>query len=286
MQAKNELREQMTAIVKQQLKSTDGDRVVKLSDGKSIYYDGRHYDLMYRHSYSYSTLFDSGHDFYLGMAKQHGDPILELCCGNGRVSIPLANAGYRVTGIDISASMLEEGRKRSDQVEWIQADVQNFELDKQFSLIIFPLNSLGHLLSLEAVESCFACVRRHLKPEGRFIIDLENYFCNQEHLSHFFQAKTRSLFSIYPDPDGRGTIIVTEESEFDWSEQIWRINFFFRVAGQEEEILEQLTVRSYFPQELKALLKLSGFKIEENFGDYDRTPFSLQSPLNLLVCRL
>jgi SAM-dependent methyltransferase len=277
MQISNELKKQAS------LATTD--KVIKISEGKSIQYDGRHYDLMYRHSFSYATLFNSGHDFWLDMAKQCDGPILELCCGNGRISIPLADEGYQVTGIDISASMLEEGKKRSSEVEWIQGDVQNFEIDKQFSLIIFPINSLGHLLSFEAIESCFSCVRKHLKPEGKFIIDLTNS-CHQEYLSCLFQPKTRNLFSIYPDPDGSGTIIVTEESEFDWAKQVWTVNFFFKLAGQEEEIIEQVTLRSYFPQELKALLKFSGFKVEDHFGDYNRASFTAQSPLNLLVCRL
>jgi ubiquinone/menaquinone biosynthesis C-methylase UbiE len=277
MQISNELTKQANSAMTEQ--------TTKLCKSESIVYDGRHYDLMYQHSYSYATLYSSGHDFWLDMAKRHGEPILELCCGTGRIGIPLAEAGFQVTGIDISASMLEEGRKRSNQVEWIQADVQSFKIHQQFSLIIFPLNSLGHLLNLDAVENCLSCVRKHLKPEGRFVIDLENY-CNQDNLSYFLQPKTRNLFSIYPDPDGNGTIVVTEEGEFNWAEQVLKINFFFRVAGQEEETLEKMTLRSYFPQELKALLKLNGFEVEDHFGDYDRTPFTSQSPLNLLVCRL
>jgi SAM-dependent methyltransferase len=284
MQIDSDLKKQVDSTVERLQGSSEGESVIKLSEMESIHYDGRHYDLIYRNFYPDPNLFNSDLPFWIDIASQYGESILALCCGNGRLAIPLAEKGSQVTGIDISSSMLEVARKNSSQVEWIKADVRNFELDKKYSLIIFPPNSIGHLLELEAIEDCFSCVRKHLNPEGRFIIDLDNN-CTQESLDFFF-SQTRNLYSVYPDPDGKGTVVVTYEGEFDLTEQIWKQKLFFRLLGQEKEFLEEVTYRMYFPKELEALLKYNGFTIESRFGSYDKTPFTSQSPRQLIICRL
>ncbi|MDM3844904.1 MAG: class I SAM-dependent methyltransferase [Aphanizomenon gracile PMC638.10] len=261
----------------------DSESGTKISDHESIHYDGRHYSLVYENNYLEPNFLVSDIPFWIDMANRYGDPILELCCGNGRIAITLAEKGWQLTGVDISESMLKEARIKCSSVEWIQADVQNFALDKQFSLIIFPLNSVGHLSDLQSVENCLKLVRKYLQPNGRFIIDLENYL-NPDCLE-FFLSKTRNLFSVYEDPDGKGTVIVTYENEVDWPQQTWIWKLFFRLAGQKKEIVEETKVRLYFPKELDILLKYNGFTIEHQFGDYDLTPFTSQSPRQLLICR-
>jgi SAM-dependent methyltransferase len=261
----------------------DSESGTKISDHESIHYDGRHYSLVYENNYLEPNFLVSDIPFWIDMANRYGDPILELCCGNGRIAITLAEKGWQLTGVDISESMLKEARIKCSSVECIQADVQNFALDKQFSLIIFPLNSVGHLSDLQSVENCLKLVRKYLQPNGRFIIDLENYL-NADCLE-FFLSKTRNLFSVYEDPDGKGTVIVTYENEVDWPQQTWIWKLFFRLAGQKKEIVEETKVRLYFPKELDILLKYNGFTIEHQFGDYDLTPFTSQSPRQLLICR-
>ncbi|MBE9247905.1 methyltransferase domain-containing protein [Dolichospermum sp. LEGE 00240] len=261
----------------------DSESVSKISDNESIHYDGRHYNLVYEKNYLEPDFLVSDIPFWIDMASRYGDPILELCCGNGRIAIPLVEKGWQVTGIDISQSMLEDARRKCSSVKWIQADVQNFNLDQQFSLIIFPLNSLGHLADFPSVENCLSMVRKHLQPEGRFIIDLENYL--SEDYLEFLLSKTRNLYSIYEDPDGKGTVIVTNENEVDWPQQIWTWKLFFKLAGGKKEILEETKIKLYFPKELEMLLKYNGFTIEHCYGDYDFTPFTSQSPRQLLICR-
>lgn len=252
------------------------------SQPASIHYNGRHYDRIYEQLWLHSGT--QNIEFLANLAAQTGDSILELCCGTGRVAIPLAERGFQVTGVDIAPSMLEEGRQRSQQVEWIEADIQTLDLHRQFSLIIFPTNSIWHLTSLEAVEQCFACVRRHLQPNGRFLVEATN-LANQDILMQLFSTK-RSLYSTYEDPDGQGTIVVTYSNDFDFAQQINRAKLFFQLPGKEEEVIEDVTFRHYFPQEIEMLLKYNGFKIEQCFGDYDQSPFTSASPNQLLVCRL
>jgi SAM-dependent methyltransferase len=244
-----------------------------------IYLDGRRFDRLFP-----STSPDLG--FWLSLADTHSDPILELGCGTGRVAIPLAQRGFRVTGIDRSEAMLQQARLKAAQananVEWLEADVRDLHLDQAFSLIIIPNNTLCHLLDLGDFEACMGCVRRHLAPSGRFAIDV---FVPKPALL-INRPGERAPFSEYDDPDGRGRIVVTESYVYEPHTQIRRVKTHHLIPGEEEEVEGKLDLRMYFPQELDALLKYNGFAIEGKYDSYDLTPFDAESEKQLIVCQL
>lgn len=244
-----------------------------------IYLDGRHYD----------QLFANGSEdlpFWISQANQYGDPILELACGTGRITVTLAQAGFNVIGIDNAEGMLREARRKSAEagveIEWVKADMRNFNLDKAFSLIILPANTLCHLLDLGDFEACLANVRKHLAPNGRFVI---NVFVPKIELL-INKPGERFPFSEYDDPDGRGRIVVTESYVYESDTQIKRIKTYHSIPGEDAEIEGELNMRMYFPQELDALIKYNGFVLECKYGSYDQTAFDTESEKQLVVCRL
>ncbi|BAZ50648.1 hypothetical protein NIES4103_32650 [Nostoc sp. NIES-4103] len=277
--------ETQTALISEKLPIYFQQENIVESVNTDFHYDGRHYDLIYENSYLIPPeLKEQEILFWIDLATQFGDPILELCCGTGRIAIRLAEKGFQVTGLDNAQSMLAEARKKSSQVEWIEADVRDFKIDQQFSLIIFPINSIWHLSNIEAIESCLACVKKHLKPGGKFVIDVFNP-CSQQTINMLCDQR-KNLYSAYPHPDGKGTVLVTYSNEFDLTQQIYKQKLFYQLLGQEKEIVEEMIYRLYFPQELEALLKYNGFAIESKFGWYDQTPFASGAIQQLIVCHL
>ena len=134
-----------------------------------LYEDGHRHDLMYT---------DTG-DFRFWVEEAQrcsGDTILELACGTGGVCVALAQAGYAVTGMDLSSRMLEVARQKGEgksvQVTWIERDMRSFNLGARFSLAILAGNSLCHLLDRASIEGGLSSVRHHLEPEGRFIVSV------------------------------------------------------------------------------------------------------------------
>lgn len=244
-----------------------------------IYLDGRHYN----------RLFANRHEdlaFWVSLANQYSDPILELACGTGRVTIALAQEGFSVTGIDNSEGMLKEARRKSAEagveVEWVKADMRDFDLDKVFSLIILPANAVCHLLDLSDFEGCLVNVRKHLALNGRFVIDV--FVPKMELLIN--KPGERSPFSEYDDPDGRGRIVVTESYVYESDAQIKRIKTYHSIPGEDEEIEGELNMRMYFPQELDALIKYNRFMIDSKYGSYDRTGFDSESGKQVVVCKM
>ena len=248
-------------------------------DVDHLYYQGPHYDRRY------STMTEDI-PFWIRRAKEYGDPILELAIGTGRVAIPLAREGFNVTGVDISDSMMSLGKDKAVQegveIEWVKKDIRDFHLGKKFKLAIFPLNTICHFLRSDELKAFLSCVREHLLPEGRFIVD--TFVPNPERLAR--DPKERFYNSEYEDPKGKGIIKVYESNEYDPALQINRVKFYYQLPGEPEEIVENLPMRMFFPQELDALLECNGFDIEAKYGDYDDASFGSRSPKQMVVCRL
>jgi SAM-dependent methyltransferase len=120
--------------------------------------------------------------FYVGLAgdaAKAGREVLELGCGTGRVTIPIAQAGVPVTGLDSSAEMLSIARAKAQRlgatgVTWWQADMAAFTVEKRFGLIIIPLRSFLMLLTLEEQRACLTRVHDHLIEGGRLALNIFN----------------------------------------------------------------------------------------------------------------
>lgn len=119
--------------------------------------------------------------FYLAETKSFTGDALELMCGTGRVSIPLAEAGVRLTCVDASAGMLARLREKlarrptvARNVTVIETDVRRLTLDHQFDLIVLPFHSFGELTSPRDQQEALASVAGLLRAGGRFICPLHN----------------------------------------------------------------------------------------------------------------
>jgi ubiquinone/menaquinone biosynthesis C-methylase UbiE len=250
------------------------------------YYNGLFYELYREGREPFYPIQDQAKDFlfYLKLAAQmsYGSSVLEIGCGNGRIASCLEKHGFRVSGIDCSKAMLEEARKNSAQVEWIEADVRNFNLNKKFQLITFPFDGLQHLLTNQDIESGLDCIRNHLDKEGKFVVDVIH--ATPQYLASILFEKGRRVDSVFQDPTGRGTVIVTQTRDYDAAKQIIRLKKFFYFSSSKEEIFKEISFRCYFPQELEALLLAKGFEIKERLGDYQGNIFTSQSPKLILVC--
>lgn len=222
-------------------------------------------------------------EFYIRAARQWGQQVLELACGTGRVTIPLAQAGLTMTGLDLSGQMLARGRSKAAgaqvEVAFIEGDMCDFHLGQQFDLIFIPINSICHLTRRAEIENCLRCVRAHLKPGGRFIVDVFN-----PSLAILGREAGRWYeVGAYERPDGQW-VKLTEQNRYDRATQINHIQWRFEVEGAERVEVE-LAMRQYFPQELNALLEYNGFVVEAKYGKYGETAFHAESNQQLVVAR-
>lgn len=104
--------------------------------------------------------------------------VLDLCCGTGQLALVLLEHGFTVTGLDLSAPMLQHARENASsyveegQARFVQADATKFVLDEQFGLVVSTFDALNHLEDQEALQSCLQSVHSILASGGFFIFDL------------------------------------------------------------------------------------------------------------------
>jgi SAM-dependent methyltransferase len=244
-----------------------------------LYRDGRHYDALNRHIVADIP-------FYVEEAQRASGEVLEIACGTGRLTIPIAQAGVKITGLDVSPSMLAHARSKANlagiDISWVEADCREFALQKKFRLIFIPFNSMQHLHDLESLRRFFAKVREHLAPGGRFIVDVFNpsvVLLNRD-------PSIRYCERTYDDPDGRGVITLEQTSKYDDAAQVNRILWYFSRDGEPDFRVEKLELRCFFPQELDLVMHAHGFRIEQKFGNFERKPFAKGDPKQIVVCKL
>ncbi len=198
-----------------------------------LYNEPELYDLLFPNAQGVARVEDevrreriiASEQFYLEEAAK-GGPVLELACGSGRLTIPIAQSGVEVVGTDASLSMLEAARaKAADagvQVKFFQADMRNFDLPTRFALIILAGNSMQHLLTADDLKKCLACARGHLAPFGRLVFDVSNPDSKQLALD----AGERKPVMRVNDPK-RGQIVLEERATYDTAGGIRNLAWYF-----------------------------------------------------------
>jgi ubiquinone/menaquinone biosynthesis C-methylase UbiE len=229
--------------------------------------------------------------YYRDAARQYGDPVLELGCGTGRVTMALAEAGRRVIGLDISERMLERAiRKRSalrvearERVHFVQGDMTQFQLGEKFRLIIIPFRAFQHLLETKQQIACLNCIKAHLAPKGKVIVD---FFHTDAPRMHDAAYQAARLIAEY-DMAGQGRVKLHERvAAFHRAEQCNDAEMIFEVThpnGSEERLVWAWTVRYFFRYEVEHLLARCGFRVNAVYGNFDKSALRDDSPEMIFV---
>lgn len=229
--------------------------------------------------------------FYRDAAREYGDPILELGCGTGRITMALADAGKRITGLDLSERMLERAvQKRAslrvearERVHLVQGDMARFDLPDKFRLIIIPFRPFQHLLEVQRQMECLACVRKHLAPGGRLILDV---FQTDAERMHDPVHMREAVVTEYKTADGRQVRICERVAAFHRAEQRNDVEMIFYVEhpdGRKERLVFAWPLRYFFRYEVEHLLARSSFRVKAVYGDFDRSPLGDSSPEMIYV---
>ena len=127
-------------------------------------------------NYDMEDASDTGIAFYAALAQETRGPVLEIACGTGRVSIPIARLGFSVTGLDIVPGMIERARSKSVglPMRWIVGDARTFDLSEQFRLIFLTGNAFQAFLTNADQEALLQRVYAHLHDEGLFAFETRN----------------------------------------------------------------------------------------------------------------
>lgn len=221
---------------------------------------------------------------YLEMARRHEGRILELACGTGRVAIPLAEAGATVVGLDSDLEMLELAESKARmldlrrRISFVHADMENFEIEDKFPVIIAGANSLIHLLSTSALQDCLVRCREQLEDDGTLYIAFEpspyiaaagKYRVERERPRQVFNRDTGETLlyrgTTTVDPNNQLIVRHHEYANPQAPHDVTKIASF------------NYSTRPIYPGEMQVLLDNVGLQIVDAYGDYELRPLSRQS---------
>ena len=222
---------------------------------------------------------------YKEVVRSAGGPVLELCCGTGRVALPLAREGFPVTGVDISNAMLERFRNHLEtedisvmqRVRLIEQDVTSLTLEaKDFKIAILAFNSLlcvpDFSKQLDVLHAAFA----HLCPGGLLLIDIVNplqlKLDGDPVPKPFFTRRNRNTGNIYTRFAMMGPLETDQTQQlFGWYDEITS-------EGQLRRTPYSLYWRPIFRFEIELMLKLAGFSLLKVEGGHRKELFTSKSP--------
>ena len=223
--------------------------------------------------------------FYARLAeRENAHNILELGAGAGRVSVALARRGLNVTGLELSAEMLERGKqfatRENASVNFVLGDMTDFKLEQKFSLVIAPFNALMHLYSLADQDRALEMVRAHLEPNGVFAFDLyQPRFGLEGVLRH--EGET------FLEPDGsRLDVFVLQR--IDRAAQMAFTTYHLDSISPDGNLTREVLglQQRYFTRfEVERWLRSHGFRAEFQ-GDFDGSRWIDSSPNMVVVARL
>lgn len=237
------------------------------------YADGRLYDMEYEDHTE-----DLG--WYVDRARTAPGPVLELGCGTGRLTIPMARAGARVHGVDRAEGMLERLRARlarsSSEVQARVTSARADYLDPDFAppdqplgAVLWPFNALHHCPDPEALAAVLARARGWVRPDG--LLSLDGYLPDRDLYSR--DPNARYEYRTFVDPRDGGMLESWEQGWWDEAARVHHVVYTYR-SGDGREWRSHLALRMHELPELRELVRASGWRLDREASDFRGAPLA------------
>lgn len=189
--------------------------------------------------------------------------VLDIGCGTGNHSIPLAQRGYQVTGVDLSENMLAHAREKAkssnapSSLSFTQGDARTVDLTQKFDAVLMMFAVLGYQLTNEDVLAALNTARKHLNPGGVFIFDVW-------YGPAVLAVRPSERVKVIPTADGK--VIRAASGALDTARHLAEVKYhLWRISGDKlvSETEEAHQMRYFFPQELALFLSSCGLALQK-----------------------
>ncbi len=217
------------------------------------------------------------------LAKEFGGPILELCCGSGRITQELVSEGHIIFAIDNSYEMLDILKaKNLPNLEILNSDMTNFKLDRKFNFAFISYYSFQQLLTLEDQVKCLNNIHDYLEDGGVLAMDINPRICEGAEIL----PRTHSYTAEYPI--NNSTVTMYTSYRIDRINQIkhWR-DEYLEIAknGEERKTLVDISLKECSLDYMRLLFEKCKFEIINIYGDFDRGDVTEDSENLIYVVR-
>ena len=206
-------------------------------------------------------------------ALADGGPALELAVGTGRIGFPLADRGVAVTGVELSEPMIARLRTKADaaRLPVVVGDMAHVRVPGAFALVYLVFNTISNLLEQSEQVACFVNAAAHLRPGGRFVVEL-----GVPDLRNLPPGRDATVFEV---GDGR---VGVDTYEVD-TQHLVSHHFGFG-AGADAHLFRSRH-RYVWPAELDLMAQLAGLELEHRWAGWAEEPFTADSGSHVSVYR-
>ena len=201
----------------------------------------------------------------------HGD-VLDLGCGPGRHSIPLSEAGFAVTAVDLSETLLTQGQASAgdnDTIEWVKADMRSFCRPDSYDLAISMWTSFGYFDQVDDDLQVLTQIRSSLRSQGRLLLDV----VGKEYV-------LRNLQPVHLTDFDDGTVLIERPV---LSDEMCRYHNEWTLIREGQAHTAEWSQNLYTAQELRTLLTQAGFKDIEVYGSLDADDYDIDAERLVVV---
>lgn len=203
-----------------------------------------------------------------------GGGALEFAIGTGRVAIPLRERGVPVSGIELSPHMVDRLREKADEatIPVVMGDMSRAEMPGRFALVYLVFNTISNLLTQAGQVRCFRNAARHLRPGGRFVVEL-----GVPEMPRAVPAAQAVVFEQRPGYMGVDAYDVVAQH---------LVSHHVEFGEDREARLFRSAHRYVWPAELDLMGQLAGFELESRHADWAGAPFTAAARSHVSVYRL
>ncbi len=214
--------------------------------------------------------------FWERLAVAAGGPILELGCGTGRVTLPIARAAGDIVGVDRSAPMLDRARERvrrarlAQRARLVRADIRDLPFESsRFALVAAPYGVLQSLLKEADLAAALTSVTRVLAPGGRIVLELV------ADLPSWQEYKGATRLRGWR-PGGKAHVTLVESVRQDRARGLTMFDQEFTERRGSEVTRRQfsLAFRTLSPRQMARRLVRAGLSVSMQWGSYDGAPWT------------
>lgn len=239
-------------------------------------------DKLYSYSEIYNNEFGNYEDDYsfweFWFKKLRPKSVLEIGIGNGRLINLLSNLVDTYDAVEISKNIIEDFYKKNPGYNKgiiYNQDMKKMNIDNKYDLIILPFNTFCYLYTTKDFKSFFKSLKKLINKNSIVVIDIINP--KIEELSDIENYRLCNKFKIRNE-----NYELYEKRIYDNKLQIMNYEKRYVNEKNKDELLLNLPVRIFFPQELKNLIEFYNFKIQNIYGDYNNELFTNLSRKQIL----